>query len=119
MIKLVVRHWWLISGFSLLTITLVSLLPFDQLPQVSGSDKMHHLLSYAFVAIPIALRKGSNWWVFLLLVVLWGGAIEWLQPLFNRHQEWLDALANAMGVIIGAFVGLVGRYFTPAEIVDQ
>lgn len=41
--------------------------------------------------------------------ILWGGAIELLQPYVNRNGEWLDFAANSLGVVFGVCVGMLAR----------
>ena len=41
-----------------------------------------------------------------LLFILLGGAIEIIQPYVNRYGEWLDFMANTIGVVIGLAIGL-------------
>ena len=60
------RYWFTLSIFILLMITTLSLWPLDYLPLVPGSDKTNHLLAYAALVFPTALRKPNRW---MLLVV--------------------------------------------------
>jgi VanZ family protein len=88
-------------------IGLATLTPVEKLPNVSGSDKLYHLLSFTILTFTIgAVRPKSVWWI-LILRVAFGGAIEMLQPLVNRSCEFADFLADACGAALGIMVSRV------------
>jgi len=91
----------------LVAVTIMSLIPVDQLPRVSGSDKLHHSLAYGVIALPIALLRPAHWSWLLVAVFVWSGLIELLQPLSNRYAEWLDLFANGFGIILAYVVSLI------------
>jgi VanZ family protein len=111
MIKLLHDHWWRISFFVLVAITILSLLPLDSLPTAPESDKTHHFIAYALLAMPIALRQHARWRQLLLLCFLWSGVIEMIQPYVNRYGEWADLLANGCGLLMGYVLGWCGRRY--------
>jgi VanZ family protein len=79
---------------------------------VPGTDKTHHLIAYAALMFPTALRKPDKWIVIGLLFIAYSGAIELLQPHVNRYGEWLDMAANTSGVICGLIVAeLINRLY--------
>lgn len=96
----------------LVAITLLSLTPLAHLPEAPGSDKTHHLIAYFALALPIALKGGPKWFFILPVFVLWSGAIELIQPFVNRYGEWLDFVANTVGIALGATFGFIFRRFT-------
>jgi VanZ family protein len=113
-IKLVADYWFVLSLIILAVITTLSLSPLPELPEVPGNDKLHHLIAYASLAIPIALsgspRKGHpQLIVILLFYILWGGGLEVLQPYLNRYGEWADFFVNTVGVAIGTLIGWMVR----------
>ncbi len=67
--------------------TVLSLWPLENLPPVPGSDKVQHLIAYAALMFPIALRKPKYWPLIGLLFIAWSGPIELLQPYVNRYGE--------------------------------
>ena len=78
-------------------------------PAPEGSDKLMHLVAFAALAFPLA-RTGR----FGLLPVFvgasaFGGAIELIQPSFNRSAEINDWVADVVGVIFGIGLGLLYR----------
>lgn len=97
-------YWWEITLALLCAITVVSLYPHANLLAVPGTDKTHHLIAYAVLVFPTALRRPHRWRLIMLFFILCGGLIELIQPYVNRHGEWLDMLANTSGVILGALL---------------
>ena len=93
-----IRTYWIaITLVTLAVITTLSLWPLEKLPSVPGSDKTHHLIAYAALMLPTALRK-PNYWPFIgLIFISLSGTIELLQPYVNRYGEWLDMTANTIG----------------------
>jgi VanZ family protein len=90
-----------------MVITFLSLYPLPKLPEVPGTDKTHHLVAYFFLSLPAGLKKPNNWALYMFLFILFGGVIEIIQPYVNRYSELLDFFANAIGVFVGFFVGMI------------
>lgn len=106
------RHWRLLTIISLAVISLLSLWPNQMLPAVPGSDKTHHLIAYAALAFPTALRKPDRWYYLITGMALWSGAIELIQPFVNRYGEWLDMAANCTGLLLGCLLAQFVRHCT-------
>ena len=92
----------------LLALTVAMLWPLYQ-PAPAGSDKIVHFIAFAALAFPLA-RTGR----FGLLPVFigasaFGGAIELIQPTFNRSADVNDWVADTIGVLLGIAGGLVYR----------
>ena len=93
-----------------LTLTVAMLWPLEAPPPApEGSDKLVHLIAFAALAFPLA-RTGR----FGLLPVFigasaFGGAIELIQPTFNRSADVNDWAADIMGVLLGIAGGLLYR----------
>ena len=93
-----------------LTLSVAMLWPLEAPPQApEGSDKLVHLVAFAALAFPLA-RTGR----FGLLPVFigasaFGGAIELIQPSFNRSADVNDWVADIVGVILGIGCGLLYR----------
>ncbi|MBX2847478.1 MAG: VanZ family protein [Acidiferrobacterales bacterium] len=90
-------------------ITTLSLIPLPALPDVPGSDKTHHYLAYASLMFPVAIKRPKYWLWIGSFFVIWSGAIELLQPFVNRYAEWLDLLANVIGILIGILLASILR----------
>jgi len=89
-----------------LVIIVLSLTPLQQLPDVPGGDKSHHLIAYAALAFPNALARPRQVFFFALIYAGLGGGIELIQPYANRYCSWLDFAANLAGVGIGTVCGI-------------
>ena len=103
-----------------LWLTAISLTPMEgiHLPSFSYADKIVHFFLYFFLTIFWLLAIPQLWykkWRFILLVILWGIAIEFIQKYFipTRGGEVFDALANTLGVIAGiTLFHRIRKYFT-------
>ena len=92
-----------------LTLSVAMLWPVDQPPTPDGTDKIIHLIAFAALAFPLA-RTGR---IGLLPVFVgasaFGGAIELIQPSFNRSADFNDWVADVVGVALGIGLGLLYR----------
>ncbi|MBL4583261.1 MAG: hypothetical protein JKX83_01470 [Pseudomonadales bacterium] len=117
LILFVQKNWVAITLFSLAGVTASSLWPAEHLPDVPGTDKLHHVIAYTILVFPTALRKPDKWVLFGLSFIVYGGAIELIQPYANRYGEWLDLLANTTGVLCGFVIaGFITWFFSGALI---
>ena len=91
------------------TLTVAMLWPVGQQPTPDGTDKLVHLIAFAALAFPLA-RTGR---IGLLPVFIgasaFGGAIELIQPSFNRSADVNDWIADVVGVVLGIGCGLLYR----------
>ena len=85
---------------------------------MSGSDKLYHPISFVILTLPIAVIRPKAVWVIFILSMVYGGAIEVLQPLFNRSCELTDFVAAAGGVALGMAVSKAFGRLSPI-IADQ
>ena len=108
-LRALARNWHIFSLACLATITTFSLIPLPELPLPAGSDKLHHFVAYGTLMFPAALRGKRRWFVLALVYIAWSGGIELIQPFVNRNGEWLDLLANSIGVGVGALIGMLIR----------
>jgi len=111
-------HWFVLSLLTIISITVLSLYPLDNLPEVPGTDKTHHFIAYAALSFPTALRKPNKWIYFIIFFVFYGGLIEVIQPYVNRYGEWLDMLANTGGVVCGVILAKILTTFTTNKTVN-
>ena len=93
-----------------LTLSVAMLWPLEAPPPApDGSDKLVHFIAFAALAFPLA-RTGR---IGLLPVFIgasaFGGAIELIQPSFNRSADVNDWAADVVGVILGIGLGLLYR----------
>lgn len=104
---------WLWAGLWMLAIAAVvigSLLPGKDLPAVPINDKLEHFAAYAVLAagaVQLFVRRLS-WGLVCVLLVLMGIGLEFLQAkmALGRMLDRDDALANALGVLIGLATAL-------------
>ena len=81
----------------------------------AGFDKTYHALAFASLAFPLTLvRPKLVLWV-IVGVILYGGAIELIQPFFGRDAGWRDFMADGIGAVMGAAAG----YFLSKRIVPK
>lgn len=103
------HHPWIAYGASAViavAIITLSLTPLTKLPEAPGGDKLHHLIAYAALALPTAFVKSRHLlWLTLCYIAL-GAGIEVVQPYVNRYGEWLDLMANILGVLFGTIGGI-------------
>ena len=112
------KNWKLFTFFLLSIITILSLYPLPVLPEVPGSDKSHHLIAYSVLAIPVVLANPKNLLLYLFLLIIYGGLIEIIQPYVNRYGEWLDFLANIIGVISTYIVVSIYRFYRQSNFIN-
>lgn len=108
-VKILDKHCIKISALILLSIIVLSLYPLETLPSVPGSDKTHHFIAYGTLAFPMAFSRPKYWFFYILFFLLCGGLIELIQPYVNRYGEWLDMLANTVGLLLGTVIGIITR----------
>ena len=108
--RLIGGYWKsIVIGIGILYVSLVRD-PGISLPSIDGADKWVHGLMYAILGVATCWdsiqQKISGWLLWLIAVVLpmvYGGFIEiaqerWFAP---RSGEWMDWLADCIGVIVG------------------
>lgn len=91
----------------LIAIWVLSFLPSSGLPSVPGNDKWHHGLAYFTCMFCWAqwITPPGPRLKLAVAFILMGALIECLQGLTTyRTFEWLDMLANTVGVILAWFV---------------
>ena len=109
----IIRRFWIpLTILLLLIILFLSLYPLPQLPMMSsGADKFYHFIAYLFLALPVAYTQPKLTVWYLLGMVFLSGSIELIQPYVNRYGEWLDFLANTLGIFMGFVIGRLSRLF--------
>ena len=104
-------------------IVLLSVLPIPEMKRMEGIpliDKWTHMVMYGVLTLVIWFeyrRSHQHWdtWKLLLFAfiapIAMGGALELIQAYLTtcRSGEWLDFVANSIGVCLGAVGGLLMR----------
>ncbi len=109
--KISKRNYRLLAVGYTLWLTVISLTPLDglDLPSFSYADKIVHFFLYFFLMLLwlLAYPKWRHERVFfIILVILWGVAIEFIQEYFvpTRSGDVFDAIANTAGALTGLWV---------------
>ena len=100
------ENWKIYTYLIFILITLLSLYPLQEQPNIPGSDKIHHLIAYSALAIGIGLRRPSNSVLIIIFFSFYSGLIEIIQPYVNRFREIEDFLFNNLGIFIGLTLGI-------------
>jgi len=109
-------YWLPVTVMLLVIISALSLTPLEKLPLTPGSDKLHHLIAYAALSIPLGLKKPRYWLIVVSFFLVYSGLIELIQPYVNRYGEWLDMAANSLGMFCGLLIAELLNYFFPARL---
>ena len=88
------ENWKIYTYLIFIIITLLSLYPLQEQPNIPGSDKIHHLIAYSALAIGVGLRRPSNYVLIIIFFSFYSGLIEIIQPYVNRFREIEDFLFN-------------------------
>lgn len=86
-------------------VALATLTPLPRAVSVGGGDKLHHVIAFAALALPVSLLRPKVLPVAMLLLAAYGGAIELIQPLVGRSCELADWLADLAGILLGSTLG--------------
>ena len=100
------ENWKIYTYLIFILITLLSLYPLQEQPNIPGSDKVHHLIAYSALAIGVGLRRPSNYVLIIIFFSFYSGLIEIIQPYVNRFREIEDFLFNNLGILIGLTLGI-------------
>ena len=93
-----------------LTLSVAMLWPLEAPPPApEGSDKLVHLVAFAALAFPLARTGRYGLLPVFVGASAFGGAIELIQPSFNRSADVNDWVADMVGVILGIGLGLLYR----------
>jgi CRP-like cAMP-binding protein len=80
-------------------------------PETIEVDKIIHFSAYTTLAAVFVLSLRPRWCILALLgLALLSYGIELIQPLNMRALDVDDAIANTLGILVGAGLGLAMRY---------
>lgn len=106
-----IRALWLVSTIVIaVLIAVLTLSPNPHLPKNDiHLDKLAHMAAFFGLVFPTAaLWPRVTAWIGLA-AVLYGGAIEVIQPYTGRSAEFADLLADGIGVGLGIVLGATLR----------
>ncbi len=96
----------------MVAIAAVTLVPTSDLPGVSFSDKLQHVIAFAALGVPVAAWTGrGRVLTAIALAAAYGIVIELGQLVLpiGREASVLDAFADLAGAAIGAAVMMLAR----------
>ena len=82
-----------------------------------GADKLYHFIAYLALVLPLGYAHPKYTFLYLFTLILISGTIEVIQPYVNRYGEWLDFLANTLGIFVGFLVGKIVAKFIKNRII--
>lgn len=94
--------------------------PLYTLPPIEGGDKWVHWLAFLILTLVLlwdsraaGLKSWKMWLVAVAIPVVYGGVIELLQEQFfyPRTGEWMDWLADGVGVCMGVICWRIGMWW--------
>ena len=98
----------ILAAFGVITIVVESLVG-NRLSTIEV-DKIIHFMGYFALAVVIIFALRPRWYIpSLISLAMLGYFIEILQPFNMRSYDLGDAIANLMGLVIGALFGLIIR----------
>jgi VanZ family protein len=103
--------FWLALGWSI-AIFIACSVPQNGVPSLSNSDKVQHAAVFLVFGVLWMWSGRKPGWVigvgsgFGMLIEIWQGVM----PL-GRSFDWYDGLADAVGVLLGVGLVLLGRKF--------
>ena len=96
------------------TLTVAMLWPLDRPPSApDGSDKVVHFIAFAALVLPLARTGRFGLLPVFIGAAAFGGAIELIQPSFNRGADLNDWVADRIGAVLGIACGLLYRRLRP------
>ncbi len=110
--------------FSLALVSIISILSLTQMQEIEMAkdvplmDKWTHMVMYGTLSLafwvehlqkhtaPTPIRLFIGGFIFPILM---GGAMEWMQANLTTYRsgDWLDFVANSIGVVIACIIGMV------------
>ena len=92
---------------------IMAILPQEVAPQIGNlSDKTLHFIAFAVLIILLNLSYKMAWWRSVLYLLFYAFFIEFSQYFTpNRCSEWLDIVADGIGITIGFILYLGYKKF--------
>lgn len=97
------RYAFILTAVLAVLIVVLALSPGTTAPTPFFSDKVAHFLAFTALVFPlVSLRLHHAYWL-LPAVVVFGGAIELIQPLVGRQAELADFGVDVAGAVFALF----------------
>jgi VanZ family protein len=109
----VIGYWKSIVVLSAIAYLSLMREPSIALPSIPGIDKWIHGVMYLILTLTLlwdSHRNHKRWWIAGALAAMYGALIEILQEQFfyPRTGDWMDWLADCIGVVVGMVIWLIG-----------
>ena len=101
------KNYLFISFSILIIIAVLSLYPenLQTFHKTNYLDKIFHFIAYFFLALPVSIIKPKYWLIYIVIFLLSGLLIEFLQTFNPEHQaELLDLMSNFVGVFSAIYL---------------
>jgi VanZ family protein len=109
--------WRWLLALAMLAILVLSLLPPSPMLAGTGWDKSNHMLGFGTLALLGHLSWPRRPVVVLAALLAYGGLIEVLQSFTpDRSAEWLDLVADGVGLGLGHVVARLATYWLNRRI---
>ena len=99
-----------------LAICVGTLTPLANKVYAPGSDKWYHFIAFTALAYPLSAASRLYWIPTLIFGLSLGALIEITQPYVNRFGDIKDFQADALGVLFGIFLGILGHQFKSKDV---
>jgi len=88
---------------ALISSYVLAIIPQDMAPSFQSlSDKSLHFIAFAVLTLLLNLSYRMPWWKTVIYLLFYATFIEFSQTFTpNRCAEWLDIIADAIGIILG------------------
>ena len=74
------------------------------------SDKWYHFIAFATLTYPLVVASRWHWLMIIFFSLFLGASIEIIQPYVNRLGETADFTTDALGVLVGFSLGVIGHF---------
>ena len=101
------KNYLFISFSILIVIAVLSLYPenLQTFHKTNYLDKIFHFIAYFFLALDVSIIKPKYWLIYIVIFLLSGLLIEFLQTFNPEHQfELLDLMSNFVGVFSAMYL---------------
>lgn len=109
------RRWQIAGLLVLIAVLVVALSPASWfMPDINVSrfhlnDKGLHGITFAFLTVWFSGQYSRrSYWRLVLGMLAFGSLIELCQDVVGRDAEWLDLLADAIGIATGLVIAMIG-----------
>lgn len=100
---------WAATGVLAVVLCVLTLGPPSAADGPPAPDKLYHFIGFGALALPLCFVYPRRAWAVVLMVIVFGAAVEVIQPFVGRGAEWGDLLADALGAAAAAGLALALR----------